>query len=92
MIKDSIKKYDVDFFKQFASNSRETQKSLEEYILKLSNEDAEMLIIAMINQAYSLNQFIPNIELVLYKIFFSPITTEEERAGNSDLLAGNIFG
>jgi hypothetical protein len=49
LIFDSVQKYDVDFFKQFASNGRETQKNLEEFIVKLSNEDAEMFMIAMIN-------------------------------------------
>ena len=36
-------------------------------------------MLAMISQAYELNEFIPNIELLIYKIFFSPITTKEER-------------
>ena len=54
-------------------------------------ENIELLILAMINQSYEINQFIPNIELLLYKIFFSPISTEAERKGSKDLLQGNIF-
>jgi len=49
-------------------------------------ENIELLILAMINQSYEINQFIPNIELLLYKIFFSPISTEAERKGSKDLL------
>ena len=48
----------------------------------------------MINQAYRLNEFIPNIELLMYKMFCSPITTKEQRKEMNDkvnLLAGNIF-
>ena len=48
----------------------------------------------MINQAYKLNEQIPNIELLLYKMFFSPLTTKELRKKENDkvkLLVGNIF-
>lgn len=45
----------------------------------------------MIHQSYELNKDIPNIELLLYKMFCSPISTKEERKGEKDLLAGNIF-
>ena len=48
----------------------------------------------MIYQSYELNQQIPNIELVMYKIFCSPIITAEQRATGDDktnLLLGNIF-
>lgn len=31
----------------------------------------------MIYQNYELNALIPNIELLMYKMFFSPISTEE---------------
>ena len=48
-------------------------------------------MLSMISQAYELNQFIPNIELIIYKIFMSPITTEAERKEASTLLAGNLF-
>ena len=43
------------------------------------NSEVELLLLAMINQAYELNEYIPNIELLLYKIFFSPISTKQER-------------
>jgi hypothetical protein len=49
------------------------------------------LLLAMINQSYELNQFIPNIELLLFKLFVSPLKTKELRKGNKDLLAGNII-
>jgi len=48
----------------------------------------------MIHQSYDLNQYIPNIENILYKIFCSPIVTEEQRKAGKDknnLLLGNIF-
>ena len=38
-----------------------------------------MLIISMINSAYELNSLIPNIEMLFYKIFCSPISTKEDR-------------
>lgn len=47
----------------------------------------------MTNSAYELNSLIPNIELLFYNIFCSPLTTKEDRKGN-DLdtpLYGNIF-
>jgi len=49
----------------------------------------------MISQAYILNEFIPNIELLMYKMFCSPIITKEQRKEMNDkvnLLSGNIFG
>jgi len=51
------------------------------------------LALSMINSAYQLNSHIPNIELVFYRIFCSPISTKElrkEKEGD-DILAGNIF-
>jgi len=47
----------------------------------------------MISSAYELNDLIPNIELLFFKIFCSPITTAEQRKqeDGEDLLAGNIF-
>lgn len=47
----------------------------------------------MVNSAYELNSLIPNIELLFYKIFCSPITTKEERKDkdNDYPLFGNIF-
>jgi len=34
---------------------------------------------------------VPNIEHLLFKIFCSPMATRDQRAGDKDLLAGNIF-
>jgi len=57
-----------------------TQKALEEYILKLEDVvEVQKLALSMINSAYQLNQHIPNIELVFYRIFCSPISTKATR-------------
>jgi hypothetical protein len=48
----------------------------------------------LINSAYELNTLIPNVELLFYKMFCSPITTKSDRAGGKDredVLYGNIF-
>jgi len=47
----------------------------------------------MVNSSYELNSLIPNIEMVFYKIFCSPITTKEERKDlDKDFpLKGNLF-
>lgn len=89
----------MNFFKNFAFTGADqmemTQKSLEEYILNLESEaDIQALIIALINSAYELNSLIPNVELLFYRMFCSPITTKAERAGGNDrdnVLLGNIF-
>ena len=54
-------------------------------------EQLRLFAISLINSAYQLNQKIPNIELMFYRVFCSPITTKDIRQGNKDLLAGNIF-
>jgi hypothetical protein len=59
-----------------------TQKSLEEYIIHLeSPKDIKLLITSMVNSAFELNTLIPNIELLFYRMFCSPITTKQERKG-----------
>ena len=71
-----------------------TQKALEQYILKLEDPaEVRMLVLSMINSAYQLNEHIPNVELLFYRIFCSPVTTKEMRKEQegSDILAGNIF-
>ena len=48
----------------------------------------------MVNSAYEINTLIPNIELVFYNMFCSPITTKEMRQGrdgSDNILLGNIF-
>ena len=90
------RKYNVNFFKNFAFSGADqmemTQRSLEEYILNLESEqDIQSLVIALINSAYELNSLIPNVELLFYRMFSSPITTKAERAGGNDVLLGNIF-
>ena len=57
----------------------------------LNNDDLELFIVAMLNQSYELNSMIPNVEYMFYKMFFSPLTTEDQRKDNDDLLAGNLF-
>lgn len=56
-----------------------------------NNQDIELLLLSMINHSYEVNQTIPNIELIIYKIFFSPLSTMEARKTSKDLLEGNIF-
>ena len=59
---------------------RMAQQGLEEYIIKLeNNSDVEKLLISMIKQRYELNEVIPNVELLLYKMFFSPLATRDSR-------------
>lgn len=52
-----------------------------------------MLVLSIVNSAYDLNHIIPNIELVLFKMFVSPISTKGQRKASDgeDLLAGNLF-
>lgn len=47
----------------------------------------------MVTSAYDLNTLIPNIEMVFYRIFCSPLTNIEERKlkEKSNILAENIF-
>jgi len=92
----ALEKYNRKFFTRFAFTgsdaSRLTQIALEEHILKEQDpEEVRLLALALVNSAYQLNDLIPNIELVFYKIFCSPITTKEERKGEEDLLVGNLF-
>lgn len=44
--------------------------------------EVRKLVLSLINSAYQLNQHIPNIELVFYKIFCSPISTKDLRKEN----------
>lgn len=98
-IYDAKRKYNYNFFKNFAFSGPDqmelSQKSLEEYILNLENpHDVQSLIISLVNSAYELNGLIPNVELLFYRMFCSPITTKQERAGGKDhenVLVGNIF-
>ena len=99
LISEAIATYDLDFFKQFSFSGKDSdtlaQKGLEEYITRLSsNSEVEKLLLSVIHQSYELNALIPNIEWMLYKIFFSPITTQEVRRSGNDrdnLLLGNLF-
>jgi hypothetical protein len=71
-----------------------TQKSLEEYIINLeSSEDIQGIIISLVNSSYELNSLIPNSEMLFYRMFTSPISTKEDRAGKDreNVLYGNIF-
>ena len=92
------KKFNRRFFEKLAvtsgANARElTQLALEEKFESLSSEDKELFVLSMLNSTYELNDSIPNIELVFFKMFTSPLTTREARKKNDqdDLLAGNIF-
>ena len=52
-----------------------------------------MIVLSMISSAYEINDIVPNIEMMFYKIFCSPITTKSLRKAEDkdDLLAGNLF-
>lgn len=52
-----------------------------------------MLALSIVNSAYEINDIIPNIELLLFKMFCSPISTKAERKEQDfdDLLVGNLF-
>ena len=99
LVRRAKEKYDTNFFLKFAYSGRNgaqlTQKALEEHISREEDiENLTMLCLSIINSAYELNNAIPNIEMMFYKIFFSPITTKEMRKklGDSDyLLDGSLF-
>jgi hypothetical protein len=65
-----------------------SQKGLEEYILNLESvSEIEKLLLSMVHQSYELNHIIPNIEMLMYKMFCSPISTKEQRSeDNTNLL------
>lgn len=98
-MKEARQTYDLEFFKQFSFQGKDSlklaQKGLEEYIQSLEdNREIQKLMVAMVSQSYELNQDIPNIELLIYKMFCSPLSTKEARKEGNDsknLLLGNIF-
>lgn len=47
----------------------------------------------MVHSAYEINDLVPNAELMLFKIFCSPLCTKEQRKSGDkdDILAGNLF-
>ena len=59
----------------------------------MAPEDKAEMCLALVNSPYELNEMIPNIELLLFKIFTSPMYNKAARkAGDSDdLLVGNLF-
>ena len=97
MVLKAKEKFNYNFFSGFAYEGAQAsllaQRDLEQYFETLSAEDKQLLVLSMINSAYELNEIIPNIELVFFKMFTSPITTKAERKRNEqeELLAGNIF-
>jgi hypothetical protein len=57
-----------------------TQIALEEHFVKEQDpEEIRLMALAIINSAYQLNDIIPNIELMFYRIFTSPIMTKDIR-------------
>lgn len=54
-------------------------------------DEVRLLCLSIINSAYQVNDIIPNIEMMFYKMFCSPMTTKEIRKGNENLLEGNLF-
>ena len=100
LIENAKTKFNRKFFERFAidlqdkNGANKQQKALEEHFFSMSDpKEIEMLILAMISQAYELNDIIPNIEQVFYKIFCSPLITKDVRKENDkdNILAGNIF-
>jgi hypothetical protein len=67
--------------------------ALERGFESLNSEDQELFILSLLNSTYELNESIPNIELVFFKMFVSPISTMQQRKKHDkdDLLIGNIF-
>lgn len=59
----------------------------------MNSEDKELFILSLLNSTYELNEYIPNIELIFFKMFASPISTMQQRKKHDkdDLLIGNIF-
>jgi len=92
-IREAKSKYDRDFFRRFAYKGSFTmpQKALEQHVQTMSKEEIAELTLSIVNSAYEVNDLIPNIELVLFKMFTSPMTTKEQRRGAKDLLEGNLF-
>lgn len=98
LVHEAKRKYNFSFFKNFAfsgANQMElSQRSLEEYIINLeSADDVQSLIISLVNSSYELNGLIPNVEMLFYRMFCSPLTTKEDRKGKDteNVLYGNIF-
>jgi len=92
-VRDAKAKFDRDFFRRFAYKGSFTmpQQALEQHIATMSKEDIATLALSIVNSAYEVNDLIPNIELVLFKMFTSPLTTKEQRRGATDLLEGSLF-
>ena len=90
-------RFDIRFFQGLAYEgpmaSTLVQRDIEQTFVSLGPEDQQLLLLSIVNSAYELNHIIPNIELILFKMFVSPITTrsERKRTDSKDLLAGNIF-
>ena len=98
LVHEAKKKYNYSFFKNFAFSGPDqmqlSQRSLEEYIMNLESvQDVQLLIISLVNSSYELNGLIPNVEMLFYRMFCSPLTTKEDRAGkdHENVLYGNIF-
>ena len=70
-----------------------TQRALESYLVDQKPEDIGMIVLSMVTSAYEINDIVPNIEMMFYKIFCSPVTTKSVRKAEDkdDLLAGNLF-
>lgn len=94
-IKEANARFGIDFFKDFSlSDEHLMQISLEEHIRDMKyKEDVPLFVASMISNAYELNSWIPNVHMMLYRMFCMPKTTEKLRkeADGNDLLVGNIF-
>lgn len=97
LISEAQAKFPVKFFQKLAHTgpnaSELTQLALEEKFEEQSAEDKVLFILSILNSTYELNSSIPNIELMFFKMFVSPLSTKSQRKRNDkdDLLIGNIF-
>lgn len=96
-IKSAQEKYNLAFFNNFSfrgfDSHKLSQKQLEEHILFMTDPvEIDKLMVSMVTQSFELNELIPNIELLISKIFCSPYTKiNKDAADSKDLLANNLF-
>ena len=80
LINKARKRFNYKFFENHArsgaNSSKRSQLELEKAFEQLDKEEKELFILSMLNSAYELNDIIPNIELVFYNMFTSPISTK----------------
>ena len=95
LIKEALDRYPKSFFQQFGFTEQHlARQALEQHIQSCEDpREIQLMLISMVRQAYQLNDLIPNIEMLVYKIFISPDLTKKIRKeqDSADLLAGSLF-